>query len=54
MQFSAKKVKNLAVVLLVALVAWFGVQAAVQYSYSAEVQPQSMLSDFPPEPCPTC
>lgn len=53
MNSSAKVVKQVAVVVLVALVAWFGVQAAVQYSYSANVQSQSMLADYP-LPCPAC
>lgn len=48
-----KPARQMAVVMLVAVVAWFGVQAAVQHSYSAEVQPQSMLADDP-SPCPTC
>ena len=53
MFLTAKKVKTLAVVALVTLVAVFGLQAAVQYSYSASVQPQSIMADDP-VPCPQC
>ena len=54
MQFTAKAVQQLAVVVLVAFVAaWFGVQVGVKNTYRVDVQPQFMLADDT-KPCPWC
>jgi hypothetical protein len=55
MQFTAKTAKQMAVVVLVAvLAAWVGAQWGVQHMNRLEAKPQITLVDDDWKPCPQC